>query len=145
MDWIRSSMAIKLKIKILKRNDNMKICVTSQGDNLDSDVDLRFGRCRYFIIVDAETYEFEAIKNPNVDGMGGVGIQSAQLIARENVKVVITGNVGPNAFQTLQAAGIDIFTGASGSVKEQIEKYNKGEFKATKTPNVKSRFGVQGN
>jgi predicted Fe-Mo cluster-binding NifX family protein len=76
--------------------------------------------------------------------MGGVGIQSAQLIARENVKVVITGNVGPNAFQTLQAAGVDIFTGASGSVKEQIEKYNKGEFKKTKTPSVDPRFGIRG-
>jgi len=122
----------------------MKICVTSKGDKLDSDVDPRFGRCRYFIIVDNETFEFEAIKNPNIDGMGGVGIQSAQLIARENVKVVITGNVGPNAFQTLQVAGVDIFTGASGSVKEQIEKYNKGEFKETKTPSVDPRFGIQG-
>jgi predicted Fe-Mo cluster-binding NifX family protein len=122
----------------------MKICVTSQGDKLNSDIDLRFGRCRYFIIVDNETFEFEAIENPNIDGMGGVGIQSAQLIARENVKVVITGNVGPNAFQTLQAAGVDIFTGASGSVKEQIEKYNKGEFKKTKTPSVDPRFGIRG-
>jgi len=123
----------------------MKICVTSQGDKLDSDVDPRFGRCRYFIFVDSETFEFEAIENPNIDGVGGVGIQSAQLIARENVKAVITGNVGPNAFQTLKAAGVDIFTGASGSVKEQIDKYNKGEFKETKTPSVNSRFGIQGN
>jgi predicted Fe-Mo cluster-binding NifX family protein len=123
----------------------MRICVTALGDKLDSDVDPRFGRCRYFIIVDNETFEFEAIENPNIDGMGGIGIQSAQLIARENVKVVITGNVGPNAFRTLQAAGVDIFTGASGSVKEQIEKYNKGEFKRTETPSVDPRFGMRGN
>ncbi len=120
----------------------MKICVTSQGDNLDSQVDPRFGRCQYFIIVDTETLEFEAIQNSNIAAMGGAGIQSGQLVAGKQVKVVITGNVGPNAFQTLQAAGIEVVTGASGSVKEAVEKYKKGEFKSAEGPSVGSKFGV---
>ncbi|MCK5535127.1 NifB/NifX family molybdenum-iron cluster-binding protein, partial [bacterium] len=59
----------------------MKICITAQGDNLDSMVDSRFGRCRYFIVVDSDTLEFEAIQNPNTETTGGAGILSAQLIA----------------------------------------------------------------
>ena len=94
----------------------MKICITGQGNNLKSNIDSRFGRCRYFIIVDTENLKFEAIQNPNIDTTGGAGIQSGQLVASKGAKVVLTGNVGPNAFQTLKAAGIDVITGVSGVV-----------------------------
>lgn len=120
----------------------MKICITAQEDNLDSKVDPRFGRCQYFIIVDTDTLEFETIQNPNIEAMGGAGIQSAQQIASKQVKAVLTGNVGPNAFQTLQRAGIEVFTGVSGTVREAIERYKKGEFKLTQKPNVGSKFGM---
>ena len=120
----------------------MKICITSQGDSLDSQVDPRFGRCQYFIIADTENSDFEVVQNSNISGMGGVGIQSAQFIAEKQAKVVLTGNVGPNAFQGLQAAGIEIITGVSGSIKEVIEKYNKGELKTTKEASVNSKFGM---
>jgi predicted Fe-Mo cluster-binding NifX family protein len=120
----------------------MKICVTSEGGDLDSKVDPRFGRCQYFIIVDTDTLEFEPVGNPNIESMGGAGIQSAQLVASKQAKAVVTGNVGPNAFQTLQASGIEVFTGASGTVKEAIEKYKKGEFKANSSPSVGSKSGI---
>jgi len=107
----------------------MKVCVTSEGNNLDSKVDPRFGRCQYFIIVDTDTLAFEAVQNPNIDSMGGAGIQSGQLIAGQQVKAVLTGNMGPNAFQTLQAANITVVTGISGSVKEAVEKYKNGASK----------------
>ena len=120
----------------------MKICITSQGDSLDAQVDPRFGRCPYFIIVDTDTSEFEAIQNPNVNGMGGVGVQSGQFMSKKQVKAVLTGNVGPNAFRTLQAAEIDIIAGISGSVKEALEKYKSGELKPVDNPNVDSKFGM---
>ena len=120
----------------------MKVCVTSEGNNLDSKVDPRFGRCQYFIVVETDSLEFEVVQNPNVEAMGGAGVQSGQLVAERQVKAVLTGNVGPNAFQTLQAAGIDVITGLSGSVKEAIEKYNKGELKPTQGPSVNSKFGI---
>ncbi|NWF75629.1 MAG: NifB/NifX family molybdenum-iron cluster-binding protein [Nitrospirae bacterium] len=120
----------------------MKICISSQGNSLDSEVDPRFGRCQYFIIVDTETMEFEAIKNPNIDAMGGAGIQSGQFVVGKKVKAVLTGNVGPNAFQTLNAAGLDVITGVSGSIKEAIEKYNKGDYKTAKGPTSASHSGM---
>lgn len=120
----------------------MKICISSQGNSLDSEVDPRFGRCQYFIIVNTETMEFEAIKNPNIDAMGGAGIQSGQFVAEKKVKAVLTGNVGPNAFQTLNAAGLDVITGVSGSIREAIEKYKKGDYKTARGPTSSSHSGM---
>ncbi len=121
----------------------MKICVTAQGNNLESLVDPRFGRCQYFIIVDPDTLEFEAAQNPSVSAGGGAGIQSGQLMVNKGVGVVLTGNVGPNAFATLQAAGIKIIIGVSGKVSEAIEKYKKGEFSSSVGgPNVAAHFGM---
>ena len=120
----------------------MKVCVSSQGNTLDSSVDPRFGRCKFFIVVDTDSLTFEAVENPNIESMGGAGIQSGQFVAGKQVKAVITGNVGPNAFQTLQAAGIDVITGVSGGVKEAVEKYKKGELKSTQGPSVNSKFGI---
>ena len=122
----------------------MKICITAEGNNLDSKVDPRFGRCQYFIIADTDTLEFEAVGNPNIESTGGAGIQSAQIVAVKQVKTVLTGNVGPNAFQTLQAAGIEIFTGVSGTVREAVGKYKKGEYKAVYGPSVSSKSGMPG-
>ncbi|RLI68489.1 dinitrogenase iron-molybdenum cofactor biosynthesis protein [Candidatus Heimdallarchaeota archaeon] len=121
----------------------MKIGITAMGKNLDADVDQRFGRCRYFIIVDTESMDFETLSNENVMASGGAGVQAAQTIANKGIEAIITGNVGPNAFQTLSAAGIRIYTGASGTVREVIEKYKKGEFKETENPNVGSHSGMR--
>jgi len=121
----------------------MKICITSQGNDLEAQVDPRFGRCQYFIIIDTDTDETDVLDNSNKDGMGGVGVQSGQVMAEKEVKVVLTGNVGPNAFQTLQAGGIEVITGVSGTVKEVIEKYKKGEFESTQGPSVDSHFGTK--
>ena len=123
----------------------MKVCVTSEGNNLDSKVDARFGRCQYFIIADTDTLTFEAIQNPNIESMGGAGVQSGQLVAEKKVKAVLTGNVGPNAFQTLQASGVDVITGISGTVKDALEKYKKGGLKPTQGPSVNSKFGMPPN
>jgi predicted Fe-Mo cluster-binding NifX family protein len=121
----------------------MKICITSTGPTLDSKIDPRFGRCQYFIIVDLDTLAFEAAENPNLGAAGGAGIQSAQFISSKGVEVVITGQVGPNAFTTLQAAGIKILTGASGTVEEVVEKYKKGQLSSSpQGPTVQAHFGM---
>jgi predicted Fe-Mo cluster-binding NifX family protein len=122
----------------------MKICVTATASTLDAQIDPRFGRCSYLIIVDSETMQFEAISNMAAGATGGAGIQAAQTIANKGVKLLITGNVGPNAFGALSAAGIEIVTGASGTVRELVEKFKRGEFKKTREPTVDSHFGMGG-
>jgi predicted Fe-Mo cluster-binding NifX family protein len=119
----------------------MKICVTTSGKALDSLVDPRFGRAAYFAIVDSESMAFETVPNAAVSAMGGAGIQAAQTLAKKGVDVLITGNVGPNAFQALTSAGIKVIVGASGTVQEVIEKYRRGELKETNSPTVEGHFG----
>jgi predicted Fe-Mo cluster-binding NifX family protein len=120
----------------------MKICVTATSNSLDAPVDPRFGRCPYFVIVDSKTMQFEAIPNIASSATGGAGIQAAQTIANKGAGVLITGNVGPNAFQALSAAGVKIVTGALGTVRELVEKYKKGELSETGAPTVRGHFGM---
>ncbi|MBW1699791.1 MAG: NifB/NifX family molybdenum-iron cluster-binding protein [Deltaproteobacteria bacterium] len=122
----------------------MKIAVTVTENHLEAKVDPRFGRCPYFLVVDTDTMEFEAVENPNVALGGGAGIQSAQLMAEKGVKFVLTGNCGPNAHRTLSAAGIDIIIGCSGVAKDTVEQFKAGQLSAAEAPNVASHFGIIG-
>ncbi len=112
----------------------MKLCITSEGKDLNSHIDTRFGRCKYFMIIDLENMSYEIIENPNLEAAEGAGIQSAQLIANKSVEVVLTGKIGPNAFKTLEAAKIKIITGINGTIKEVINKYKQGEYSFTIQP-----------
>jgi len=120
----------------------MKIAVSSSGPTLDDSVEARFGRCAYFLVIDPDTLEFEPIQNPNIAVGGGAGIQSAQLLANKDVTVVLTGNCGPNAFQTFGAAGIQVITGVTGQVREAVRMYKSGEMAGASGPNVQSHFGM---
>jgi len=122
----------------------MKIAVSNSGRDLDSQVDPRFGRCAYFVIVETDDMSFEAFANENISLGGGAGIQSAQFVASTGAKAVITGNCGPNAVQTLSVSQVEIFVGHSGTVREVIEKYMKGNIKSTSTPNVTDHHGMGG-
>lgn len=104
----------------------MKIAVSSTGNTLESAMDQRFGRAACFIILDTETMGFESVNNGATASAGGAGISAAQAIVDKGAGALITGNVGPNAMNVLQAAKIDIFRGSSESVKENAEKYKKG-------------------
>lgn len=122
----------------------MKIAISSTGQNLDASVDARFGRCQYFIIIEPETMKFEAIANPSITATHGAGIQTAQMIASKGATLVLTGNCGPNAFQTLSAAGIEVIVGVTGTVKDAIEKYKKGELQPSSQASVPGHFGTGG-
>jgi len=104
----------------------MKLCVTAQGNNLDAPVDPSFGRCRYFLFVDADTLQFEAVENPNVHASGGAGTNSSQLIASRNVDALLTGAVGPNAARVLAAAGVKVVTRIMGTVRGAVAAYITG-------------------
>ncbi|MBW2603810.1 MAG: DUF5320 family protein [Deltaproteobacteria bacterium] len=121
----------------------MKIAITSTGPTLDDPVDPRFGRCAYFVIVEANGISFEAFDNESIALGGGAGIQSAQFVVSKGVDAVITGNCGPKALQTLSAAKVEIFVGQSGTVREVVEKYKRGDIKSTDTPNVTDHYGME--
>lgn len=120
----------------------MKIGVSSSGNNMEALVDPRFGRCPYFVLVDSESMQFEAVPNLAATSGSGAGIQAAQTITSKQVQVLITGNVGPNALQALSAAEITVITGASGKVREVIEKYKKGLLSETREPTGRVHFGM---
>ena len=105
----------------------MKICVTASGEGLDAKIDPRFGRCQYFTIIDLDTMEFESLQNSSIAASGGAGIQAAQFVANKGVEVVLTGNVGPNAYNTLDAAGVSVITGVAGEVRQIVEDYKSGK------------------
>jgi predicted Fe-Mo cluster-binding NifX family protein len=116
----------------------MKIAISATGGDLESNVDLRFGRCAYFIIVETEGIEIkghEAVQNTGDQATRGAGITAAQIVADKGVEAVITGNIGPNAFAVLSQTGINIFTGVGAiPVKDAVEKYLKGELEETTAP-----------
>jgi len=114
----------------------MKVCITAVSNSLEAQVDPRFGRCPYLIIVDLETIQFEAIVNESQDATSGAGIQASQLIVNKGAKVLLTGNIGPNAFQALSAAGVEIITGVSGTVRGVLEQFKRGELRKTDAPTV---------
>jgi len=120
----------------------MKIAVSAAAPSLDADVDPRFGRCQYFIIVDPKTMQFETLKNPNIAASGGAGISTAQMIASKGAETVLTGNCGPNAYQTLLAAGIQVITGVSGRLKGVVEAYKMGKLQPSAQLSVGSHHGM---
>ena len=119
----------------------MKVAITAKGNDLKSEVEPRFGRCQRFLLVDTETNEFEVIDNTeNVNRSGGAGIGATELIASKGAEALITGHCGPNAFTTLNAAGIKVFLGSQGRVEEMLEKLEKGELQAVEAPDVKGHW-----
>ena len=120
----------------------MKIALSATAPGLDVEVDPRFGRCQYFIVVDPQSMEFEALDNSNAMAAGGAGISTAQMIVNKGVEVVLTGNCGPNAYQTLSAAGIKVISGVSGRIKDAIEAFKAGKFQSSSQPSVGNHYGM---
>ena len=120
----------------------MKIAISSSGQDMDSAIDPRFGRCAYFLIVEADDMSFNAFVNESAALGGGAGIQSAQLVVSKGAKAVITGNCGPNAIKTLSSAGVKVFLRVMGSIKEAVEKYKSGSLPSVGKANVSEGSGL---
>ena len=115
----------------------MKIAVTSAGNELISDVDPRFGRAKYFVIVDPKTLEYDVVENKqNLNSLQGAGIQAAKTMVDQKADILISGNCGPNAFKVLNAAGIKVITVANGRVIDAIIRYKSGQLQTAGAPNV---------
>ena len=119
----------------------MKLAITSTGTELDSNLDPRFGRSAYFIIVDPETMAFEVVENSeNLNLSQGAGIQAGKTIVDNHVDVVITGHCGPKAFKVLQQAGVKVVTGVGGTVTDAITQFNDGELEISAEADVEGHW-----
>ena len=120
----------------------MKICVTSQGQTLESTVDPRFGRAACFVLADSETMAFEVLTNTAVQAGGGVGVQAARLVIEAGAKAVLTGQCGPNAFRMLQAGAVPVYSGVSGTVRQAVEAFRDGRLDPAGQADAEAHSGM---
>jgi predicted Fe-Mo cluster-binding NifX family protein len=106
----------------------MKIAVTSQSSDINAQVDPRFGRAAYILIVDSNTMEFDVLNNEaNVNALKGAGIQASVMIKEAGAEVLLTGFCGPNAIKTLNTANIKVVVDVTGKVKDALTLFNEGK------------------
>lgn len=119
----------------------MKIAITSTGADMNSEVDPRFGRARYFVVVDTDTAAVSAHDNiQNLNAAQGAGIQSAETVARLGAQAVVTGHVGPKAFRVLNAAGIRVYLSGGGTLADAVRRYKAGELIEVNCADVESHW-----
>jgi predicted Fe-Mo cluster-binding NifX family protein len=119
----------------------MRIAISAQGPDMSSRVDPRFGRAAWFIVYDTDTSTFEVLENSESAGATqGAGIQTAQLVAHQSVDLVVSGNMGPKAFEALRAAGIKMVAWDNGTVAEAVELIRSGHFQALGTANARGHW-----
>ncbi|MEJ2226404.1 MAG: NifB/NifX family molybdenum-iron cluster-binding protein [Syntrophobacterales bacterium] len=113
------------------------IAVSANGKHLAAKVGPLFGRSRFFILVDPTTLEWEALDNlKNLSSTQGVGLMTAKSLHQKKIRTVITGKCGPKAFGELQAAGIEVFLNAKGTVRQALTGYITGELSPATKSNV---------
>ena len=120
----------------------MRIVVSSSGNNLDAATSPVFGRCPTYIFVDSETSQFEAVPNPAMAAGGGAGIQAAQFVLERGAQAVVSGNVGPNAFNVIQAASVPVYLFPGGSVRDAVEAFVAGTLQSVGGANVAAHAGL---
>ena len=119
----------------------MKIAITTQGQDLSSQLDPRFGRAKWLIVVDTETGDFQAYDNAvNLNAAQGAGIQTAQNAANLGAQAVITGNIGPNAIKTLDAAKVKVFLSKASTAHEALGLFKEGKLQEVTEPNVEGHW-----
>lgn len=124
-----------------------KIAISASGDSMNAQADPRFGRCPYYVLVTVrgeEIKDHEIIKNESANLSRGAGIQAAQTVTNKGVDIVITGNIGPNAFNALSSANLKVFTGASGTVSEVITDYFSEQLEEASSPTGPKGRGKRG-
>ena len=123
--------------------DGRRVAITSTGRGYDSPMDSRFGRCAFFAVIGSDG-AIDAVPN-GARGLGnGAGIQAAKQIIDMRIDTVITGDVGPNAFRVLKAAGVRVFVGAHGTVDEVLNGYRKGDLREAAASTAPGHHGMRG-
>lgn len=119
----------------------MKVLITAQGDSPDSEVDPRFGRARSFVVYDTDANTYTAVSNAqNIQAAQGAGIQAGRTAVDTGARAVLTGNCGPKAFRVLQEAGIQVYVGVKGTVREAVEAFQRGSLTRADSANVQGHW-----
>jgi predicted Fe-Mo cluster-binding NifX family protein len=104
----------------------VKVAISASGSTMESEMDPRFGRAAYFIFIDSEAEEWSAEKNAAADAAGGAGRAAGQMVAAKGASAVVSGNIGPNALQSLHAANIKVYQASVGSVADVFRRWKSG-------------------
>ena len=122
----------------------MKLAISISGKTLDSPFDSRFGRAAAFCIVDTETGEWETIENPALSASGGAGVQASQFVAEHGAQAVASGAFGPNAFDTLAAAEVEMYLAPGNethTAAKVLEMFKAGQLTKAETATHKGYHG----
>jgi predicted Fe-Mo cluster-binding NifX family protein len=122
----------------------MKIAVSASGQGLDAPASPIFGRSQFMVLVDTETMDCETLANPAISAAGGAGIQAAQFLVSHGVQALVSGNVGPNAFQVFAAADVPVYLFSGSTVGEAVDAFAKGELTQASGPSARSHSGLGG-
>lgn len=121
----------------------MKVAISASGEGKEASIDERFGRCPYFVVVDTEEMDFKTIENEHADESHGVAPQVVQTLSEMDIKAVITGNIGPNGYETLESAGMKAYRG-SGEISKAVEELKQGDLEEIENETVRGHHGKGG-
>lgn len=124
------------------QNNITTIAITSQGPEIDSKMDERFGRCQYFVVINTQTGQINSIQNENISTSGGAGTASAKKIADLGAQAIISGHFGPNAVTALNALDIKMYCCNKSTVKEALDAFKKGQLTPITEPTVTRKSGL---
>ncbi len=123
----------------------MKIAISAKGTDLDAEIDERFGRAAYILIVDPDTMALEVLDNSdNINTAQGAGIQAASMVSNKGARALLTGSCGPKAMTAFGGAGVTVYAGQTGTVRQAVERFKQGNLQQTTQANVGEKFGVNG-
>ncbi len=123
----------------------MRVVVSANGTDLDGPLSPTFGRCPNFIFVDTDTMESEGFDNTAAGASGGAGIQAAQYVLERGAQAVLSGSVGPNAFEVLESAGVPVYPVSGGTVREAVISLKEGALEPISGASAESGAGVGGS
>ncbi|MGQ9554333.1 MAG: NifB/NifX family molybdenum-iron cluster-binding protein [Anaerolineae bacterium] len=120
----------------------MKVVVTAEGTDLEAATSPLFGRCPVFVLVDSETLEYQVIANPALSLGGGAGVQAAQMVVQHGAEAVLSQNVGPNAFQVLEAGGVKVYRVGAGTVRQAVLNFLAGKLELLPVASTGAHSGM---
>ena len=121
----------------------MKIGISLEEDKgLDSPASSVFGRCPFFMLIDADSKKYEIHENPARQATGGAGIQAAQWVLDQGAEIVISGNLGPKAFSVLSAGQIGAYQHTGGIAEAVLQAFQDDTLTCLLAPNVDAHSGT---